>query len=433
MRNGIKTLLILALVLAAAPACRKSPDRVVLGDERSDTYLPLLEGKRVAILSNQSGIVGDVVDGKPLRREVNDETIDEPFLPHGSERLGPHLIDVLLDKGVNVVALFSPEHGFRGLADAGELVGDSRDAKTGVPVISLFKGGKVEIPQEVLDSFDILVTDLQDVGLRYYTYYITLQDAMAICAENGKRVVVLDRPNPNGFLVEGDILEDRYFSSIGSIPVPTAHGMTLGELALMMNGEGWLRDGLKCDLEVVPCLNYTHRTLYSLILPPSPNLKTMRSVFLYSSMCYFAGTIVTEGRGTAFPFEVYGHPDMTGQPFSFTPRSIPGATRPRFMDRECHGKDLRSLPLDTLLARGSDFRYVIDAYQNLNIGDAFFGIDDLGDHFELLTGTRRVREAIEAADPSVSPAALSAQIKAGWKEEVEAFRSLREKYLIYSD
>ncbi len=289
-----KILILLTLALILSPSCRETRKDVVLGDERMEEYLPLFKGKRVAILSNQSGIVGDVVDGKPCRREINAETVDEPFLPFGSDRLGPHLLDVLLEKGVDVAAVFSPEHGFRGLADPGELVGDDRDAKTGVPVISLYKGGKMEIPREVLDSFDILVADLQDVGLRYYTYYITLQDAMAICAENGKEVVVLDRPNPNGFYVEGDILEERYYSSIGSIPVPTVHGMTLGELALMMNGEGWLRDGLKCSLTVIPCLGYSHKTLYSLILPPSPNLKTMRSVYLYSTTCFFAGTIGME-------------------------------------------------------------------------------------------------------------------------------------------
>ena len=423
--------LLLAWMALLAPGCGKTGDRVVLGDERTDVFLPLLSGKRVAILSNQSGIVGDVVDGKPCRREINAETVDEPFLPLGSERLGPHLLDVLLEKGVEVTAVFSPEHGFRGLADPGERVGDDRDARTGVPVISLYKGGKMEIPSSVLDSFDVLVADLQDVGLRYYTYYITLQDAMAICAENGKEVLVLDRPNPNGFYVEGDILEDKYYSSIGTIPVPTVHGMTLGELALMMNGEGWLRDGLKCSLRVIPCLGYTHETLYGLILPPSPNLKTMRSVYLYSTTCLFAGTVISEGRGTEFPFEVYGHPDMTDQPFHFTPESIPGASRPRFMGQECHGKDLRSLPLDTLLSRGIDFVPVIDAYRNLGLGDAFFGKDDLGDHFELLTGSRRVREAIENADNNEDPATLSRRIKAGWAEEVAGFKSLRKKYLLY--
>lgn len=433
MRKDLITILALAVALLSTVGCSRYHDGVVLGDERLDVYLPLLEGKRVAILSNQSGIVGDVVDGKPCRREVTEESIDEPFLPFGSESLGPHLLDVLLEKGVGVTAVFSPEHGFRGLADPGELVGDDLDAKTGVPVISLYKGGKVEIPQDVIDSFDVLVVDLQDVGLRYYTYYITLQDVMAICAENDKDVIVLDRPNPNGFYVEGNILEEKYCSSIGSIPVPTVHGMTLGELALMMNGEGWLRDGLKCRLEVIPCKEYTHRTLYSLILPPSPNLKTMRSVYLYSSTCLFAGTVVSEGRGTGFPFEVYGHPDMTGQPFSFTPESIPGASRPRFMGQECHGKDLRSLPLDMLLARGIDFSYVIDAYRNLGIGDAFFGINDLDGHFELLTGTRRVREIIESAGEEESPEELSERIKAGWKEEVASFKELRKQYLLYDE
>lgn len=434
MRRILNAILAISVFLIVLPGCGSTAhEGVVLGDERLESYLPRLEGKRVAILSNQSGIVGDVVDGKPSRREVTAESIDEPFLPFGSPSLGPHILDVLLEKGVDVKAVFSPEHGFRGLADPGELVGDDRDAKTGVPVISLYKGGTMSIPDEVLDSFDILVVDIQDVGLRFYTYYITLQDIMAICAVSGKEVLVLDRPNPNGFLVEGDILEEQYYSSIGSIPVPTVHGMTLGELALMMNGEGWLKDGLKCKLEVIPCLGYTHRTLYSLILPPSPNLKTMRSIYLYSTTCLFAGTVVSEGRGTGFPFEVYGHPDMTGQPFSFTPESIPGATKPRFMGQTCHGRDLRDIPLDTLLARGIDFRYVIDSYRNLGLGDSYFSFDSLGDHFELLTGTRRVREAIENADEDESPEVLSARIKAGWADEVAAFKDLRRKYLLYEE
>ena len=421
---------ILTVVLVLVPGCRDQEERVVLGDERLDSYLPMLEGKKVAILSNQSGIVGDVVDGIPSRVEIDGTSVDEPFLPFGSDRLGPHLLDVLLEKGVDVVAVFSPEHGFRGLADPGEIVGDDRDARTGVPVVSLYKGGEMVIPQEVIDSFDVMVVDLQDVGLRYYTYYITLQDAMGICARNNKKVLVLDRPNPNGFYVEGDILEDEYFSTIGSIPVPTVHGMTLGELALMMNGEGWLSYSLKCELEVIPCLNYTHNTLYRLILPPSPNLKTMRSVYLYSSTCFFAGSVVSEGRGTSFPFEVYGHPDMTGQPFSFTPKSIPGASNPRYLGIECHGKDLRGIPLETLLGRGIDFRYIIDAYRALGIGEAFFGTDD---HFELLTGTLRVREDIVNSSDEESPEALSDRIKAGWKDEVAAFKELRNKYLLYDE
>ena len=421
---------ILTVVLVLVPGCRDQEERVVLGDERLDSYLPMLEGKKVAILSNQSGIVGDVVDGIPSRVEIDGTSVDEPFLPFGSDRLGPHLLDVLIEKGVDVVAVFSPEHGFRGLADPGEIVGDDRDARTGVPVVSLYKGGEMVIPQEVIDSFDVMVVDLQDVGLRYYTYYITLQNAMGICARNNKKVLVLDRPNPNGFYVEGDILEDEYFSTIGSIPVPTVHGMTLGELALMMNGEGWLSYSLKCELEVIPCLNYTHNTLYRLILPPSPNLKTMRSVYLYSSTCFFAGSVVSEGRGTSFPFEVYGHPDMTGQPFSFTPKSIPGASNPRYLGIECHGKDLRGIPLETLLGRGIDFRYIIDAYRALGIGEAFFGTDD---HFELLTGTLRVREDIVNSSDEESPEALSDRIKAGWKDEVAAFKELRNKYLLYDE
>ena len=418
-----KYLILLTLALILSPSCRETRKDVVLGDERMEEYLPLLKGKRVAILSNQSGIVGDVVDGKPCRREINAETVDEPFLPFGSDRLGPHLLDVLLEKGVDVAAVFSPEHGFRGLADPGELVGDDRDAKTGVPVISLYKGGKMEISREVLDSFDILVADLQDVGLRYYTYYITLQDAMAICAENGKEVVVLDRPNPNGFYVDGPILDPKFKSGVGGLPVPTVHGMTLGELALMANGEGWLEGGVKCDLEVVPCLGYTHATKYSLIMPPSPNLKDMRAVYLYASTCYFEGTVVSLGRGTDRPFEMFGHPDMEGYSFTFTPRSVPGAKNPPLKDQVCHGVDLGEKPLEEIWNEGINLEYVIEAYRALGMGEAFFGKNNF---FDLLAGVGYFREMI-------LDGAGADEIKARWKDDVEDFKVRRRPYLLYPE
>ena len=217
--------------------------KVILGDERFDRYVPGLEGKKVAVFCNQSGIVGDVVNGSEF---------------------GPHLVDVLLDKGVDIRLIFSPEHGFRGTADAGEKVDSGLDPQTGVEVFSLYGGGKRIPDKDVMDRFDVLLIDIQDVGLRYYTYYITMLHLMEACARDGKKVILLDRPNPNGFYVDGPILDMKYRSGVGWLPIPTVHGMTLGELALMINGEGWLEDGLKCDLEVVPCLGYTHSTKYSL-------------------------------------------------------------------------------------------------------------------------------------------------------------------------
>ena len=263
----------------------RTGERVTLGDERFEEYVPGLKGKRVAVFSNHTGIVGN-------RLEDN--------------KMGPHLVDVLIEKGIDVRVIFSPEHGFRGDADAGEGVANGKDEKTGVRIASLF-GATRQPSQEDMDDFDVLLVDIQDVGLRYYTYHITMARLMESCARSDKKVIILDRPNPNGFYVDGPVLEMEYKSGVGAFPVPTVHGMTLGELALMINGEGWLKDGLKCDLEVVPCLGYTHQTKTEVIVPPSPNLKSMRAIYLYASTCYFEGTVVSLGRGTDSPFEIYGH------------------------------------------------------------------------------------------------------------------------------
>ena len=421
----LSSMLLLASVWMSA-ACSS---RVVLGDERFDVYLPMLEGKRVAIYSNPSGVVGDKVEGWCLKGGdvVTEASAGVPFgQPSDPSRpvvYGPHLLDVMLEKGVNVSAIFSPEHGFRGTADAGELVSSEVDAKTGVPILSLYSKQSMMPDEADMDKFDLLLVDIQDVGLRYYTYYVTLQHLMDACAVYGKQVVILDRPNPNGFYVDGPILDMKYKSGIGSLPIAMVHGMTIGELALMMNGEGWLRDGLRCDLTVVPCLNYTHGMHCTLILPPSPNLKDMRSVYLYSSTCFFEGTEVTAGRGTQWPFEVYGHPAMEDRGFSFTPRSIPGAKKPRYLDRECFGVDLRGTPLKDIWAAQINLEYLADALDHMPADSAFFMKNN---HFELQVGVPYVREMILARRPVE-------EIRSMWQADVARFRDQRRPYLLYKE
>lgn len=451
MGHNLKFLIItiIAISLTDVLAARTYSRRVVLGDERFEEYQPLLQGKRVAVFSNQTGIVGDKVTGSKLadalaeyggcfpRKRVDEISLipfTEPSVPGGKIEYGQHIVDALIEKGVDVKAIFSPEHGFRGNADAGEHVSSSVDEKTGVEILSLYEKGSRIPSKEKTDKFDVLVIDIQDVGLRYYTYYITMHHLMEACARDGKQVVILDRPNPNGFYVDGPVLDMKFKSGVGWLPITTVHGMTLGELALMINGEKWLENGT-CDLTVVPCLNYTHNTRYSLILPPSPNIKDMRAVYLYSSTCYFEGTVVSLGRGTQFPFETYGHPAMTGYSFSFVPRSIPGAKSPQFLDEECHGVDLRRKPLRDIWAEKINLEYVIDAYRNLNMGDKFFGKNNF---FELLAGVDWFRSMIEEGLPSTVTASsvtssLAAEISARWASDVENFKSRRAPYLIYEE
>ena len=290
---------ILLLCTLSLQAFAQTDERVITGDEQTSEYFPLLEGKRIAIFSNHTGMIGN-----------------------------KHLLDVLLENQFNVVAIFSPEHGFRGDADAGEHVSSSVDSKTGVPILSLYDG-KLGKPSEAsMNKFDLLIVDIQDVGLRYYTYYASMCRLMDACAEYGKKMLILDRPNPNGHYVDGPLLDMKHKSGVGWLPIPVVHGMTLGELALMVNGEHWLPESRTCDVTVIPCKNYTHQTKYRLPIPPSPNLPNMTSVYLYPSTCYFEATPVSLGRGTDKPFQVYGHPDMKGYSYSFTPRSMPGAKSP---------------------------------------------------------------------------------------------------------
>ena len=386
-----KLLSILFLALCALCAVSATA-QIRVGAEQTDKYIPLLKDRRVALLSNHTGMVGN-----------------------------EHVLDLMLRNGINVTTIFSPEHGFRGTADAGEHVKSSVDEKTGIPIASLYDGKKREPRQDVMDNIDVIVVDIQDVGLRYYTYYCTMLDLMNVSVKYGKSFVVLDRPNPNGMYVDGPILDMKYESGVGRLPIPIVHGMTLGELAMMANGEGWLKEGKKADLTVIPCENYTHQSRYRLPVPPSPNLPNMRSIYLYASTCFFEGTPVSLGRGTDKPFQIYGHPDMKGYSFSFTPRSIPGAKNPPQLDKLCYGVDLSNLSDEEIIAKGVNFEYVIDAYRNLNIGDKFFTR-----FFELLTGKAEIREMIKAGKSAE-------EIKASWKDDVEKFKIQRRPYLLYAE
>ena len=368
---------------------------VVVGAERTSEYLKLLKGKRIALLSNQTGVVGAKHD--------------------------KHTLDLMLEKGLNVTTIFSPEHGFRGKADAGEHVSSSVDEKTGIPIASLYEGKSRMPSKETMDRFDVIVTDIQDVGLRFYTYYITMVNMMDAAAAYDKEFVVFDRPNPNGMTVDGPILDMNLKSGVGWLPITTVHGMTMGEIALMTNGEGWLNGGKKVKLTVIPCKNYTHKTRYQLPVAPSPNLPNMLSIYLYPSTCYFEGTPVSLGRGTDWPFQVYGHPDMKGYDFSFTPKSRPGAKTPPQMDKLCHGVDLHNLKAEDVIAQGMNLEYVIDAYRNLNIGDKFFT-----SFFDKLAGRTYIREMIQAGKSA-------SEIRTMWQDDVAKFKKQRRPYLLYPE
>ena len=384
-----KIILLFGLLLASLGA--PAQDRIETGAEQTGRYLPLLEGRRVGIMTNHTGTVGRT-----------------------------HLVDTLRSLGVDIRVVFAPEHGFRGQADAGESVASYRDRKTGIDVVSVY-GSTKRPPDSIMQRLDVLLFDIQDVGLRYYTYLSSMHYLMEACAANGKRLIVLDRPNPNGFYVDGPVLEAKHRSFVGMHPIPVVHGMTLGELARMIAGEGWLRDGLRCKRTVIPCRGYTHRSRYRLPTAPSPNLPNMRAVYLYPSLCFFEGTPVSLGRGTDFPFQAYGHPELQGD-FSFTPRSNAGAKNPPLKDKLCHGVDLRTSPSDERIwERGVDLGYVIDCYRQLNLGEKFFT-----PMFDRLTGTDYVRQMILQG-------AGADRIKARWADDVKRFKQTRKPYLLYEE
>jgi uncharacterized protein YbbC (DUF1343 family) len=363
-----------------------------VGAERMESYLPSLDGKSVAIVANHTSLVDD-----------------------------QHIVDTLLTRGVHIRKIFSPEHGFRGDKDAGELVHTYVDGKTGLPVISLY-GKRKKPKKEDLQDIDVVVFDIQDVGVRFYTYISTMHYVMEACAENDVKFIVLDRPNPNGFYIDGPVLDTQYRSFVGMHPIPLVYGMTIAELARMINGEGWLKDDLKCDLSWVPCANYTHDSLYKLPVRPSPNLPNMRSVYLYPSLGLFEGTIVNVGRGTEFPFQVYGHPKLQGD-FQYTPRPIKGASmHPKHKNKQCKGTDLREYPLDSMFSEpGLKLEWLAEAYEELQGTEDFFL-----KFFTNLSGNSTLQEKIEEGQ-SID------KIQQSWDDKIEEFKKKREQYLIYED
>lgn len=386
----MKHLFLIILSVFCLSCQAAEPAQIKVGAECTAEYLPSLQGKRVAVLANHTAMVGS-----------------------------EHLVDMLVGEGVKLVGIFSPEHGFRGGADAGEKVSSSVDEKTGIPIWSLYDGNTQRPSDEKMRSFDVLLVDMQDVGLRFYTYYISMIRMIDACADFGRKVIVLDRPNPNGMYVDGPILDmAKYKSGVGALPIPVVHGLTMGEIAVMAQGEGWSK---KCDVQVVRCENYTHQSRYTLPISPSPNLPTQHSIYLYPSTCLFEGTVCSLGRGTQAPFEVYGHPNYKGGEFEFTPRSVAGAKNPPLKDQKCYGVDLRGVADEAVIAAGFNLEYVIDAYRNLDMGEKFFTR-----MFLLLTGVDYIKEMIMAGH-------TADEIRARWSDDVARFKEQRRPYLLYAE
>lgn len=383
------TTLLLLCLLWAVPGSRAQ--HVVTGAEHMEQYLPLLEGKRTALLINQTSIAG--------------------------KRL---LLDTLLTRGVSITKIFAPEHGFRGLADAGAHIRNDRDSATGLPVISLY--GKNKKPQkEHLADVDIVIYDLQDVGVRFYTYISTLQYAMEACAAEGKTLIVLDRPNPNGFYIDGPVLDTTLRSFVGMQPIPIVYGMTVGEYALMLKGERWFDGADKLDLKIIPCSGYDHNTRYEMPVPPSPNLKSPNAVYWYPSLCLFEGTVVSVGRGTTAPFEQWGHPGYKGKTnYHFTPASMTGAGKPLHEGQVCYG---RRMPAPPVSQHHFTLAPLIEAYKWHADKEKFFNRNNF---FEKLAGNHSLRSQVRQG-------LTEEQIRATWQNDLDTFRLIRKKYLLYPD
>ncbi len=384
------------MILAYAGAQNEKPvlveyDSVRVGAQQYGQYLPLLENKSVAVLVNHASLVGD-----------------------------RHLVDVLLDKKVNLVKIFSPEHGFRGKKDAGEKFEEGKDVISGLSIISLY--GKHKKPlNEDLSDVDVLIIDLQDVGARFYTYISTMSLAMEACAENDVKVVVLDRPNPNAFYVDGPVLKKEFSSFVGMHPVPVVYGMTIGEYARMVNGEGWLNNREKCDLTVVPMERYSRNMIVKLKVAPSPNLPDWRSVYLYPSLCFFEGTVVSVGRGTRYPFMVYGHPGLPFADFSFLPQSIPGKSKyPKLEGKVCYGQYLAGYAENYgNNPEKLNLSWLISSYKYLSKDSKFFN-----NYFDKLAGTDELRKQIVEGK-------TEQEIRESWQPALDEFLKIREKYLLY--
>lgn len=368
-------------------------ENILTGAEQTKLYFPLLKGKRVGVTGNQTSMIGDV-----------------------------HLVDSLLRSGIDVVKVYCPEHGFRGEAEAGRTVQSGKDAETGLTVISLYGSNKKPIPED-MQGIDIMVFDIQDAGARFYTYISTLHYVMEACAEQQIPVLVLDRPNPNGHYVDGPVLKPAFSSFIGMHPVALVHGMTMAEYAGMINGEGWLAKGIRCELSWIPVKNYTRSTIYHLPVDPSPNLQDMHAIYLYPSVCLLEGTIASVGRGTDYPFRLIGHPKVKTGDTVFVPRSIPGKSeKPRLMGESCKGWKLDGMNSDgSSMLDSLDITWLLKIYTETGAGKDFFTSS-----FNLLAGTDELKKQIIRGDDASS-------IRQSWKSELEEFKKVRRRYLIYDD
>jgi uncharacterized protein YbbC (DUF1343 family) len=376
------------------------------GAENYIAYLPILAGKNIGLVTNQTGIIK--IETENIKVEDGTKEYQRIFS-------NVHLVDFLIERKVQVQKIYAPEHGFRGTADAGELIKDGKDTKTGLPIISLY-GDNKKPKSEQLKGIDIMVFDLQDVGARFYTYISSLHYVMEACAENNIPLIVLDRPNPNGNIVDGPILEKEFTSFVGMHPIPVLHGMTIGEYAKMINGEKWLKNGVRCQLTVIPCLNYNRNMIYSLPLKPSPNLPNDQSINLYASLCFFEGTNVSVGRGTEKQFQIYGSPFLSITNYSFTPKPNLGAKDPMHNGKLCFGEDLSTIEKVNRL----ELKWLIKAYESTSDKKAFFN-----SFFLKLAGTKKLQEQIEKGIPDH-------EIRKSWEKGLEDFKKMRKNYLIYS-
>ncbi|NVK85847.1 MAG: DUF1343 domain-containing protein [Cytophagia bacterium] len=381
--------LFLSLLIFSCFACTEAQE-LRLGAERMEEYLPLLEGKRVALVVNQTSTIGKT-----------------------------HLVDTLLSRGIEVVKVMAPEHGFRGDTPDGETIDNSKDAKTGLPIISIYGTTKKPTPEMLADA-DVLIFDIQDVGVRFYTFISTMHYVMEAAAENNKQVIVLDRPNPNGMYVDGPVKDEDINSFVAMHPIPIVHGLTVGELAQMINGEGWLKPekaNSKCDLTVISMEGWDHSQTYSLPINPSPNLPTDNSITLYPSLALFEGTVVSVGRGTDHPFEVIGHPDFKLGSYTFTPQPNEGSKYPPLEGKECFGQSF----VNTNAPHEFTLKYLISYYQVLKDDSTFFR-----DYIDLLAGTKEFRKQIETG-------MTESEIRDSWQPKLDAYKAMRKEYLLYKD
>ena len=398
MNRKTRNIALSLLLMMAVIGCRTqaqnttvklvNKDQYVCGALDTPNYFRLLTGHHVGVVANQTSLIGET-----------------------------HLVDSLVTAGINVKKIFTPEHGFRGGADAGAKVNNNRDEKTGIDIVSLYGKTKKPTP-EMLRDIDVMLFDLQDVGVRFYTYISTMTYVMEACAENDIPVIVLDRPNPNGFYIDGPVLKAENKSFVGMHPVPVVYGMTIGEYAQMVNGEGWMDNGVQCELTVVSIPGYDRNAIYELPVKPSPNLPNWESIYLYPTLCFFEGSIVSVGRGTENPFQIFGHPDLRGE-YTFTPESKNGASKPLLEGQRCRGTNLITFAHDYAdNVPQLHLEWLIEAYQQLK-DKSFFN-----NYFRLLSGDKQLQKDIENGKSQE-------EIRASWQDDLKSFKAIREKYLIY--